>query len=92
MKVEDFLEEALRIVVDENKYDLFYVSEKYKTKIKSQYSDAEVNDLVYAKAEELMADEELVVGLTLHFFYPKFQPFHCNHQRQYWLIAAQCHL
>ncbi len=70
MKVEDFLEEALRIVVDENKYDLFYVSEKYKTKIKSQYSDAEVNDLVYAKAEELMADEESDDEFEQYWDYP----------------------
>ncbi len=70
MKVEDFLEEALRAVVDENKYDLFYVSEKYKTKIKSQYSDAEVNDLVYAKAEELMADEESDDEFEQYWDYP----------------------
>jgi hypothetical protein len=41
MKVEDFLEKALRIVVDEHKYDLFYISEKYITKVKSQYSDVD---------------------------------------------------
>ncbi len=70
MKVEDFLEEALRAVVDEHKYDLFYVSEKYKTKIKSQYSDAEVNDLVYAKAEELMADEESDDEFEQYWGYP----------------------
>ncbi len=70
MKVEDFLEEALRVVVDEHKYDLFYVSEKYKTKIKSQYSDAEVNDLVYAKAEELMADEESDDEFEQYWDYP----------------------
>jgi hypothetical protein len=70
MKVEDFLEEALRAVVDEHKYDLFYVSEKYKTKIKSQYSDAEVNDLVYAKAEELMADEESDDEFEQYWDYP----------------------
>jgi hypothetical protein len=70
MKVEDFLEEALRVIVDEHKYDLFYVSEKYKTKIKSQYSDAEVNDLVYAKAEELMADEESDDEFEQYWDYP----------------------
>jgi hypothetical protein len=70
MKVEDFLEEALRVVVNEHKYDLFYVSEKYKTKIKSQYSDAEVNDLVYAKAEELMADEESDDEFEQYWDYP----------------------
>lgn len=58
MKVEDFLEKALGLVVDEHKYDLFYISEKYKTKVKSQYSDVEVNDLVYAKAQELLDEEE----------------------------------
>lgn len=57
MKVEDFLEKALRAVVDEHKYDLFYVSDKYITKVKSQYSDVEVNDLVYAKAQELLDEE-----------------------------------
>jgi hypothetical protein len=32
---------------------------------------------------------QLVVGLTLHFFYPKLQPFHCSHQRQYNIIEVQ---